>query len=52
MHYNALFGIGAAHFVKGDYGEAVKWVEEASQKSRVRCGPIAFSPQHTPMLAT
>src|SRR5215218_5434111 len=29
MHYNALFGIGAAHFAKGDYSEAVKWVERA-----------------------
>jgi adenylate cyclase len=29
MHYNALFGIGAAHFAKGDYREAVKWVEQA-----------------------
>src|SRR4051794_4737709 len=29
MHYNALFGIGSAHFAKGDYSEAVKWVEKA-----------------------
>jgi adenylate cyclase len=29
LHYNARFGIGAAHFAKGDYSEAVKWVETA-----------------------
>src|SRR5215204_2123467 len=29
LHYNAVFGIGAAHFAKGDYNEAAKWVEKA-----------------------
>ena len=29
LHYNALFGIGAAHFAKGGYSEAVKSVEKA-----------------------
>jgi adenylate cyclase len=29
LHYNAVFGIGAAHFAKGDYNGAAKWVEKA-----------------------
>ena len=29
MHFNALVGIGAAHFDKGHYDEAIKWIEGA-----------------------
>jgi adenylate cyclase len=28
MHYNAALGIGAAYFVKGEYDEAARWVEQ------------------------
>ncbi|AWM85628.1 adenylate/guanylate cyclase domain-containing protein [Microvirga sp. 17 mud 1-3] len=29
MHFNALVGIGGAHFGKGSYDEAARWVEQA-----------------------
>jgi adenylate cyclase len=29
MHFNALAGIGAAHFAKGAYDEAARWLEHA-----------------------
>jgi adenylate cyclase len=29
MHYNAVLGIGGAYFVKGEYDEAARWVEQA-----------------------
>jgi adenylate cyclase len=29
MHFNALVGIGAAHFDKGQYDEAARWIEQA-----------------------
>jgi adenylate cyclase len=29
MHFNALVGIGAAHFGKGQYDEAARWIEQA-----------------------
>jgi adenylate cyclase len=29
MHFNALVGIGAAHFGKGEYDEAARWIEQA-----------------------
>jgi adenylate cyclase len=29
MHFNALVGIGAAHFTKGQYDEAAHWIEQA-----------------------
>ncbi|WP_262269990.1 adenylate/guanylate cyclase domain-containing protein [Microvirga yunnanensis] len=28
MHYNTLFGIAGAHFVRADYEEAVRWIEK------------------------
>ena len=29
MHFNALVGIGAAHFATGQYDEAARWLEQA-----------------------
>jgi adenylate cyclase len=29
MRFNALFGIGAAHFVRDEYDEAIRWIEKA-----------------------
>jgi adenylate cyclase len=29
MHFNALVGIGAAHFATGQYNEAARWLEQA-----------------------
>ena len=29
LHFNALVGIGAAHFGKGQYDEAARWIEQA-----------------------
>jgi len=29
MHFNALFGIGDAHFARGQYDEAAHWIEQA-----------------------
>jgi adenylate cyclase len=29
MRFNALFGIGASHFVKGQFDEATRWIEKA-----------------------
>ncbi|WP_046868554.1 adenylate/guanylate cyclase domain-containing protein [Microvirga massiliensis] len=29
MHFNALVGIGAAHFDKGQYDESARWIEQA-----------------------
>jgi hypothetical protein len=28
MHYNTLFGIAGAHFIRADYEEAVRWLEK------------------------
>ena len=32
MTFNILLGIGAAHFEKGAYGEAARWIERSLQE--------------------
>ncbi|MBZ6076764.1 tetratricopeptide repeat protein [Microvirga puerhi] len=29
MHFNAFVGIGGAHFGKGEYDDAARWIEQA-----------------------